>query len=129
MCCDSGTSCRASDFCMADVLTHCRTPRSSASPAHRPTCRAPTHARCSRATPASTTSSVLCRTAPLCRSTTRAGWSSWCWTRPSGRRSNLWHLAGTGAGGHHPTGRGQSGDRLPTAGRWISATTRFYGDY
>ena len=49
--------------------------------------RTPTRARCSATTSASTTSSAPCRTAPRCRSTTRAGWPSSRSTRPSGRRS------------------------------------------
>ena len=46
-----------------------------------------TPGRSSATTSASTTSSGRSKTAPRCRSTTRAAWPSWRSTRPSGRRS------------------------------------------
>ena len=47
----------------------------------------PIRAPCSATTSASTTSGDPWRTAPRCRSTTRAAWPSWSWTRAFGRAS------------------------------------------
>ena len=60
---------------------------SSASRGHRSNFRTPTPERCSGTTSASTTSSAQCRTGPRCRSTTRAAWPNWHWTRANGRKS------------------------------------------
>ena len=60
----------------ATCATRSPTRRSSASPARRSSWRTPTRGRCSVTTSASTTSSEPSRTAPPCRSTTRAGWPS-----------------------------------------------------
>jgi type I site-specific restriction-modification system R (restriction) subunit len=72
----TGASTTSSTASHDTCATPCPARRSSALPERPSSCRTPTRGPSSATTSASTTSSRPCRTAPRCRSTTRAGWSS-----------------------------------------------------